>query len=116
MNTLAGNGKLVEVDKLSLWEILVPTRVKNKGVPIEFHYAWDEQVKAITGGLTVYRAAVGQWVSPGGKTVKERMIPVRIACSEDDINKIADITAKHYKQDAVMFYLVSEKAFIKHYG
>lgn len=104
------------IKSLSVWEILVPTRVKNKGVPIQFHYDWDAQVKAITGGLTVYRAAVGQWVSPQGKTVKERMIPVRIACSEEQINKIADITASHYKQDAVMFYLVSERAFIKHYG
>jgi hypothetical protein len=104
------------LNTVSVWEILVPTRVKNKGVPIEFHYAWDAKVKTITGGLTVYRAAVGQWVSPTGKTVKERMIPVRIACSEEQINRIADITAEHYKQQAVMFYLVSERAFIKHYA
>jgi hypothetical protein len=98
-----------------LWEILVPCRVKNKGVPIKFHRAWDDKVRAIANGLTIYRASVGQWVSPSGKIFRERMIPVRIACNKTQINQIADITAKHYKQQAIMFYLVSNEVYIKNY-
>jgi hypothetical protein len=105
----------IRIERLQLWEILVPTRVKNRRVALAFHHAWDEKVRKVSGGLTIYRAAVGQWVSPQGQTVRERMIPVRIACDYNQINEIADITATHYKQDAVMFYLVSEKIQIKHY-
>ena len=42
------------------------------------------------------------------------MIPVRIACSEEEINKIIDITMVHYDQLAVMAYIISEKVIIKH--
>lgn len=53
MNTQDGSN-----DKCNLlWEILVPTRIKNKGVSIEHHYSWDNYVRDIAGGLTVYRAA-----------------------------------------------------------
>jgi hypothetical protein len=99
-----------------LWEILVPCRVNNRGVPFSHHKAWDEKVRLISGGLTIYRTAIGQWISSSGKAIRERMIPVRIICSEEQINEIADIVADHYKQEAVMFYLVSTKAFVKNYG
>jgi hypothetical protein len=107
--------QVIRSEIVELWEILVPTRVNNKDVLLAFHHAWDEKVRKISGGLTIYRAAVGQWISPQGKTIRERMIPVRIACNYNQINQIADITAVHYKQDAVMFYLVSEKVQITHY-
>lgn len=51
-----------------------------------------------------------------GALYVERMIPVRIKCSENQINAIADLTAKKYSQLAVMYYLVSEKVVIKHYS
>src|SRR6476646_4663643 len=111
----ASPDKSVKMVVTSVYEILVPTRVKNRGVPIEHHYQWDDYVKSIAGGLTVYRAAKGTWVSSAGKTIKERMIPVRIACTEEQIYSIADFTAKHYAQAAIMFYLVSSQAFIKYY-
>jgi len=36
------------------------------------------------------------------------MIPVRIACSENAIEDIMDITIEHYKQEEVMAYKISE--------
>jgi hypothetical protein len=99
----------------NLYEILVPCRVKRRGVPFSHHKEWDAKVQAIAGGLTVYKAGIGYWISPKGKTVRERMIPVRIACTEAQINAICDLTAQHYKQESVMVYLLSEKCFIKNY-
>ncbi len=98
-----------------LWEIMVPTQF-NDGRPIKtrHHRVWDEKVRAISGGLTIYKPAVGQWISQEKELFKERMIPVRIACSEVEINKIIDITMKHYDQLAVMAYVISEKVIIKH--
>lgn len=46
----------------------------------------------------------------------ERMIPVRIACEETDIEKIADLTASYYNQIAVMYYKISDYVKIKHYA
>lgn len=93
---------------------MVPTQF-NDGRPVrtKYHRIWDEKVRAISGGLTIYKPAIGQWVSGEKEIFKERMIPVRIACTELEINKILDITMKHYDQLAVMAYVISEKVIIK---
>jgi hypothetical protein len=102
---------------LSLFEILVPTQ-RNNGRPIRTrcHRAWDARVRTITGGLTILAPTKGQWVSPQGELFSERMIPVRIACTEEQIERIADMTARFYEQKAVLFYMVSDHVRIKHYG
>lgn len=99
-----------------IWEILVPTETQ-AGRPIRTrqHRVWDAAVREITGGLTVMPPVRGQWKAIKGLLVIERMIPVRIACTEEEINQIADMTAGFYDQDAVMFYCISEKVFIKDY-
>lgn len=101
---------------MEIWEILVPTKT-NTGVPVSTrrHQEWDRRIRRIAGGLTVLQPAHGQWVSGLGVLAIERMIPVRIACTEEEINKIADITADFYEQEAVMFYRISDTVFIKDY-
>ena len=101
---------------MELWEILVPTVMNDKPVRTRYHRVWDEKVRSISRGLTVLTPAKGQWISPDGELFVERMIPVRIACTRDDIDKIADMTAKYYEQEAVMYYRVSDIVVIKHFG
>jgi hypothetical protein len=92
----------------SLWEILVPAN-SNDGLEfsLEHHHNWDEKVRSISGGLTIYKSAKGQWVDPSGQLFLDKMIPVRICCSEDEIDKIMELTLSHYSQEAVMAYRVS---------
>ena len=101
---------------MNIYEILVPT-IFNDGKPIRtrFHKVWDEKVRKITGGLTIVAPVKGQWVCPEGQLYEERMIPVRIACTEEQMERIADMTAEYYKQKAIMFYLISNQVKIKHY-
>jgi hypothetical protein len=40
------------------------------------------------------------------------MIPVRIACNDEQIRKIAVFTAAHYSQETVMYYTISHEVFI----
>ncbi len=100
---------------MELWEILVPTQ-RNNGKPIRtrYHRVWDENVRKISGGLTVLPVTKGQWVSSDGNLFCERMIPVRIACTEEQINTIIDMTMSYYEQLAIMAYRVSDKVIIKH--
>jgi hypothetical protein len=101
-----------------LWEILVPTvkdAAKNKFYTARYHRVWDVRVRETTGGLTILSPSKGQWVSPHGETFVERMIPVRIHCTEDEINRIADFTASYYNQQAIFFYKVSDHVVVKHY-
>jgi len=95
-----------------LWEILVPCNW-NDGKPVRtrHHRQWDERVRRITGGLTILKPGVGQWVDDG-KLYKDRIIPVRIMCERHQIEAIADITIQHYEQLAVMFYRVSEECVV----
>lgn len=85
----------------------------NDGKPVRtrHHQEWDKYVRKFTGGLTVYQPAVGQWVHKD-QVYHERMIPVRIACTENQLRLIARFTMRHYKQLAVFAYVVSEKVFI----
>lgn len=99
-----------------LWEILVPTQMNNpaKFATIHHHKEWDKKVRKISDGLTILAPAKGQWIDGETKALyEERVIPVRIACSEDEINKIIDMTIQHYRQEAVMAYLISSKVIIK---
>lgn len=101
---------------MNLYEIFVPC-VRNDERPIRTrcHREWDRRVRRLTGGLTIMPVSKGQWISPGGELFIERMIPVRIACDDETINRIADMTAAFYDQKAVMFYLVSDNVVIRNY-
>lgn len=98
---------LTRLDR-QLWEILVPC-VRNDGRPVttKHHKEWDRKVRKISAGLTVLSPAKGQWVDDHGSLYEERVIPVRIACHEAQIEQIVSITIQHYEQEAVMVYLVS---------
>jgi hypothetical protein len=108
--------------ELPLWEILVPHRMgkhdgknpdlprSNKVVYYDYHRTWDKRVVELVGGMTLMKAAKGTWVSPTtSKEHREIMIPVRIACTEEQIREIMQFTAEMYAQEAVMAYLISER-------
>jgi hypothetical protein len=99
---------------MELWEILVPKR-SNDGVEFDivFHRKWDNKVRSISGGLTVMRSAKGIWSDDTSGTIyEERMIPVRIMCTREDLMKILKLTKEWYKQTAIFWYKVSEESGI----
>lgn len=103
---------------MELWEILVPAK-KNDGSEynLSYHQLWDQQVRDITGGLTIMKPAKGQWVNPEDKEVFiEAMIPVRIAIENNDqLEKIINLTMQHYQdQIAVMVYRISDNTIIRY--
>jgi hypothetical protein len=107
-----------------LYEIFVPTLYGDNLKPIRtrHHKNWDKFVQGITGGLTILSSAKGKWVE-NGVEFPEKIIPVRVMCDETEIpsigygsypnydkSQIRDIikfTLKHYRQKAVMYYVVS---------
>jgi hypothetical protein len=100
----------------ALWEILVPTvrRVGGKPYTTRFHRVWDAKIRVISGGLTVLTPAKGQWVAPTGELHSERMIPVRIVASREQIDRIIDLTIEYYDQLAVLCYKLSDEVILKH--
>lgn len=99
---------------ISLWEVLVPCKMHDKPVRTKHHKEWDKYVRKITNGLTILKPARGQWVDDSNELHEERMIQVRVACTDKQIDKIIDFTLRHYDQLAVMAYLISTKVIIKH--
>lgn len=56
------------------------------------------------------RPAIGKWENPDGEVFKDRMIPVRIACTDEQMNEIIRRTLNHYDdQEAVFAYVISEE-------
>lgn len=100
---------------IKLYEILVPTIYGDTMKPIrtKHHKNWDERVKKISGGLTILTPSKGTWVHEG-KDYTERVIPVRIMCTEAAMKQIVDITLQHYRQKAVMYYVISNECFVVH--
>ncbi len=71
------------------------------------HREWDKRVRAVAGGLTILKPGLGQWEHEG-ELFRDRVIPVRVKATRDQMKTIADITIQHYEQIAVMYYMVSE--------
>jgi len=101
-----------------MWEILVPTQRRcqpGKYYTTRYHRVWDAKVREITGGLTVMAPALGQWVHPAtGELFKERMIPVRIVATREEIEKVVDLTIIYYDQLAVLCYKISDEVILKY--
>lgn len=109
---------MVMDENIQLWEILVPC-AHNNGAPYKtrHHREWDRQVERVTGGLTILPPGTGKWRNQQGETVKDRMIPVRIACTSEQMDKVIEITLNHYRdQDAVAAFLISDQVRIVHRG
>lgn len=101
------------MENRSLFEILVPCNW-NGGRPVRtrHHKEWDKRVRKISGGLTILKPGKGQWVHEGS-LYEDRVIPVRIFCTDEQIKRIADITIEHYEQEAVMYYPIAPWAMIQ---
>lgn len=99
-----------------MWEILVPTVRMKDGKPYRtrYHRVWDAKVREISGGLTIMPPSKGQWIAKDGELFVEKMIPVRIACTKDQIEKIIDFTLKYYDQLAILCYMISNTVIIRH--
>lgn len=97
----------------NLYEILIPTKYGDNLKPVKtvHHKEWDKKIQSITGGLTILAPAKGKWIHKGIE-YPERVIPVRIMCPPDKIDDIIKFTIKHYRQLAVMYYVISNKVFI----
>jgi hypothetical protein len=94
---------------MKLYEILVPTRYGDTEKPIrtKHHKNWDKWIKKQTGGLTIMTPGKGVWVHEG-KDYLEKVIPVRVFCDEKTVEKLVEFTIKHYRQKAVMYYMISD--------
>jgi len=101
------------IDK-EVWEILVPCS-KPDGRPnrTRFHRVWDAKIRAITGGLTISSPSKGQWIDPVGNTISERMIPVKIVCTREQIEEIVDLTMEYYEQEAILAYRISNDVILR---
>jgi hypothetical protein len=80
----------------------------------EHHKAWDDFVKQHVNGLTILKGAKGEWISPCGKLYVDKVIPVRIACSQEVISIIMSFTILHYDQEAVFAYEISNNVIVKY--
>jgi len=89
--------------------------MRNDGVRpfhLRYHRVWDAKVREISGGLTIRPVEKGQWTYQG-VLFKERMIPVRIIATREEIEKIVDMTLVYYEQLAVMAYKVSDEVILR---
>ena len=101
--------------KMELWEILVPTiRPDGKPIKTRYHRVWDKMIYGIAGGCTILEPTKGKWIAPEGALFEERMIPVRIACTKEQIDLIIDLTLEYYDQKAVLAYRVSDEVILRH--
>ena len=115
-----------------LYEILVPTIYGDTLKPIRtrHHKEWDKYIQSITGGLTILSSARCKWTHEGVE-YPEKVIPVRVMVEEREslaphqfvgmevttidrsqIEKIIQFTLSHYRQKAVMYYMISNHVVV----
>ncbi len=89
----------------------MPVTNDGKKIKKKHHRKWDHKVSEIAGGLTLFKPKKGRW-KHGGKMFSEKMIRVEIAATDEQMIEIVKLTAKHYEQKAVMYYLKSAQVEI----
>jgi hypothetical protein len=93
---------------VKMWEILVPAWSNTGNIfTVAHHNVWDDKVLEIVGGLSLMPTIKGKW-----EGCKDKMIPVRIACSRFELEQILDFTMLHYNQEAVMACKVYDEVII----
>lgn len=96
-----------------LWEILVPKYDNSgKNFRMPHHHEWDNFVRNTTQGVTIMRTSKGMWNGPDGRIYNDKMIPCRIYCTTEEIKKIIAFTMEHYRQLAVMAYVISTEVLL----
>lgn len=100
---------------MPLYQILVPSTDANQQeiLPV-YHQVWDEKVREIAGGLTILSDAKGKWTSPDGKAVFEKMIPVLISCTPEQMETIMDFTLEYYEQRVVFAFKMTDDVLIRY--
>lgn len=98
---------------IELWEILVPCKFEDTQKPVRtrHHKNFDNFVLKITTGMTILKPSKGLWKN-SGSLYEDRMIPVRIACTEKQIKEIGSFARKHYRQVAIFIYKISDTVLI----
>lgn len=98
-----------------MYEVLVPTIMNKKPVRTRHHKNWDKYVRNISKGLTILKPAKGQWLeNESNELYEERVIPVRVACTRQQLEQILEFTIGHYNQIAVMAYKISNEVIMKY--
>jgi hypothetical protein len=95
---------------MRLYEILIPG-INNEGkeIPESYHHGWDEWVTKKIGGLTILNHNYkGKW-----QNSVERIIPVRVACEEPQLQEILKFSLTYYDQEAMMAYEISDNVIIQ---
>jgi hypothetical protein len=101
-------------NKKYMWELLVPANNMSVEIPVEYHNAWDEKVKNIAGGLTIYKQTRGIWIGPNGEKFHDVMIPVRLYCTKEQFDVVLDLTLEHYMSEQVILgYKISTLVVFK---
>ncbi len=109
---------------VELWEILVPVEFNcptyeergftptKEGSLERWHGMFDSFVRDLVGGFTIMKPTKkGSWTSQHAHTYDEQMIPVRIACTKEQIETIAAFAKTHYSQETVMYYKLSDEVY-----
>ena len=91
-----------------MFTILVPTERRSDAKPIKtrFHRVWDAKVRTISGGITIMSPVKGQWMH-GDELFSERMIPVMFIATDEQKDKIVEMTAVYYDQLAILCWEIS---------
>lgn len=96
--------------RLAWWRILVPEADNDRRhFTRRDHRLWELAVINISGGWTIHPRARGAWMDEHtGNVQKEKMKPVDILCTEEQIHEIVNMTGHHYRQIEVVAYRISK--------
>lgn len=66
----------------------------------------------ISTGMTVLMPTKGKWRNLNNILYDERMIPVRISCTREQLMQILNMTKKFYDQEKVLAIKISEEVIL----
>lgn len=98
----------------SLYEILIPVYYNDgDAIPSKVITEWTDFTIKLAGGLTRFPEVIGSWRSQNGKVYTEYMVPFRVACKKEDMEKLAELALRLFKQEAIMITEVSNNVIFR---
>lgn len=92
---------------MHLFTLLIPDNEKTRTCQ-----AWKRELIDKCGGYTIGPTCEGAWKASEGRVIVEPILPVTLLCSEVTIREIALYIKHTYNEESVMFWKLSNEAFL----
>jgi hypothetical protein len=102
--------------KTCLWEIFIPKNHNKEMIyGVSHHREWNRKVTKETNVILLSSSSYKEKSCPTIEEpfFSEEMLLLRVYCTQEELDRILDITVDHYDRDKIIAFKISENMIVK---